>query len=108
VASGKDTFHARKPQGNEALFASEKQLATKRAGRGATALPIARRDMSAQVLRLAKRLGKDPEKLAEEIPPETLRRTKYPVIEEAQPDGSRLYKRDLGIVDNAVKPLLHK
>ena len=45
------------------------------------------------VRRLAMRLGKDPVKLAESFDPDTVRRTKYPVIEVPQDDGSVLYKR---------------
>jgi len=50
------------------------------------------RRMSASILRLAKRLGADPDKLAAQYPDDTIRRTKYPVIEDPQPDGSILFK----------------
>lgn len=56
------------------------------------------RRMSAVVLRLADRLGVDPDELAAHYPDDTLRRTKYPVIEEIQDDGSVLYKH------NPVRP----
>lgn len=52
------------------------------------------RKMSAQILRLADRLGVDPDELAGEIPEDTLRRTKYPAVEEEQEDGSILYKHN--------------
>lgn len=50
------------------------------------------RRMSASILRLARRLGADPDKLAAEYPDDTIRRTKYPMVEEPQPDGSILFK----------------
>ncbi len=50
------------------------------------------RRMSAAVLRLAKRLGRDPDELAAGIPDDTLRRTKYAVVEEKMPDGTILFK----------------
>lgn len=50
------------------------------------------RKMSAYVLRLAKRLGADPDELAKSYPEDTLRRTKYPMVEDPQPDGSILFK----------------
>lgn len=54
--------------------------------------------MSAQVLRLAKRLGVDPDELASRIPADTLRRTKYPVIELVDEDGKRrTFKHNPGI-----------
>lgn len=58
-----------------------------------------RRAMSAQVQRLAKRLGTDPDELAKKLPADTLRRSKYPVIEIINEDGTRTYKHDLGIFD---------
>lgn len=57
----------------------------------------ASRAMSAQVQRLARRLGADPDELARRIPPDTLRRTKYAVIEEVLEDGSRTFRHDPGI-----------
>lgn len=54
--------------------------------------PKGRRRMSGFVLRLAARLGADPDELASRYSDDTLRRTKYPCIEEEQPDGSILYK----------------
>jgi hypothetical protein len=50
------------------------------------------RKMSASVLRLARRLGSNPDELAKDIPDDTLRRTKYGVIEEKMPDGSIKFK----------------
>lgn len=53
--------------------------------------------MSAQVQRLARRLGKEPEEIAAKISPDTLRRTKYPVIETVNKDGTRSFRHDWGI-----------
>lgn len=66
-----------------------------------------RRRMSAQVQRLARRLGADPDELAQKIPPDTLRRTKYPVIETVHEDGSRSFKHDRGI-ESATRSLIHR
>jgi hypothetical protein len=55
---------------------------------------IEQREMSAQVQRLARRLGKDPDEVARKIPMDTLRRTKYPVLEQVDEDGMRSFKHD--------------
>lgn len=59
----------------------------------------ASRPGSALLDRLARRLDTSPEVLARGIPVDTLRRLKYPVIEEPQDDGTIVYKHDLGISD---------
>ena len=74
---------------------------------GAAASPIGRRALSGQVVRLAKRLGKTPEEIAETIPEDTLRRTKFPVIEVLNEDGTRTYKHDEG-VSEGVLPLARR
>ena len=56
-----------------------------------------KRKTSAQVQRLERRLGRKPDELAEEIPADTIRRTKYPVLEQRNPDGTRTFEHDLGI-----------
>ena len=53
----------------------------------------------AALVRLARRLGVSPEKLIEGISDDTVRRTRYPVREIPQPDGTTLYEHDLGIVE---------
>jgi hypothetical protein len=85
-------------------YPSPKEMAARSSDRAkllgrdsAATAPQARRDMSAQVQRLARRLGKTPEEIAAKIPAETLRRTKYPVIETVNPDGTRSFKHDWGI-----------
>lgn len=52
------------------------------------------RRMSALAMRLASRLGKSPDELVKEWPDDTLRRTKYPAVEEPQEDGSVKYKEN--------------
>lgn len=71
-----------------------KQIATGGLVAGQTDSPTASkgRRMSAFVLRLARSLGKDPDELAARYSDDTLRRTKYPCIEEEQPDGSIKFK----------------
>lgn len=53
------------------------------------------RKMSGAVLRLARRMGADADELAKKYPDDTLRRTKYPVVEERQEDGTILYKHNV-------------
>lgn len=55
------------------------------------------RAMSAQIQRLALRMRVDPDELAKRINSDTLRRTKYPVIETVDEDGFRHFQCDLGI-----------
>jgi hypothetical protein len=52
-----------------------------------------------QVTRLARRLDVDADELASKIPPETLRRTRYPLIERRMEDGTTVFNHDLGIVE---------
>jgi hypothetical protein len=66
----KDTFHQKHPELNKDLPGTPPKSV--RPGRL----------MSGQVQRLAARLGKDPDEIASKIPPDTLRRTKYPVLEQ--------------------------
>jgi len=54
--------------------------------------------MAAPLLRLAHRLGRSPEELARRIPPDTIRRLKYPVKESpGEVPGSVRFEHDLGI-----------
>ncbi len=100
-----------KPEANAWMAAEgvscdrEKPLVTAQPGRGVTASRISppeRRDMSAQVQRLARRLAADPDELAKKISPDTLRRTKYPVLETVNPDGTRSFKHDSGISEGLI------
>lgn len=65
-----------------------------------------RAPMAAHVQALAARLGVDPEKLAERIPADTLRRLKYSMLEQVQPDGTRQYQHDVGVIRDGVRALL--
>lgn len=70
----------------------------------ATADPVrprgaAKTAMSGLVQRLALSLGKDPAELASKIDPDTIRRTKFPVIEERLEDGTIKFKHDPGIIE---------
>lgn len=56
------------------------------------------------VVRLAERLGRDPEELAKSLPADTLRRLSSPMIEELADDGARVFKHDIGISEG-IKPL---
>lgn len=60
------------------------------------------RNMAGQVQRVARRLGKKPDDMAAEIPKDTLRRLKYPVLEQRNPDGTRSFQHDLGISDGPI------
>jgi hypothetical protein len=94
----KDTFHEKRPETNQWLEQTEgnsNQVSSDRGKRPA----IARRRMSAQVQRLAKRLQRDPDELAKKISDDTLRRTKFPVIEEVQEDGTRKFRNDPQIIE---------
>lgn len=53
---------------------------------------LARHAPSAAVIRIADDLGIDPRVLAQEIPLDTLLRTRYAAIEEIHEDGKRLWK----------------
>jgi hypothetical protein len=92
------------PKANAWLNPSDKGRpnVTGLAGLGASASPTGRRGLSATVVRLAKRLGKSPEELTDNIPADTLRRLKYPVLEIVNPDGTRTFKRDLGVSEGLI------
>lgn len=81
---------------------SERQSETAPRARGRAGSRTARREMSAQVQRLAKSLGQSPDELAARIPADTLRRTKYPVIETLDENGRKVFKHDIGITDDAL------
>lgn len=93
----KDTFHKKNPASNDWMA----REGVGKLGREHKKKPERQREMSAQVQRLAKRLGKDPDELASEISADTLRRSKYPVIEQTDDQGRRVFKHDFGIVNDA-------
>ena len=55
--------------------------------------------MSGLVQKLARSLGRDPEELAAQIDPDTIRRTKFPVLELRDEDGKTTFKQDPGIIE---------
>lgn len=72
-------------------------------GPGATA---SRTAQSAHVQALAAKLSVPAEWLAERIPEDTLRRLKYPVIEQTDENGLSVFKHDIGIITDARTALL--
>lgn len=94
------------PKANAWRSGQERPSETTAPARGATGSLIA---LSAPLLRLARRLGRKPEELAENIPPDTLRRLKYPVIETVEPDGTRSYRHDVQVSEGILSlPQTHK
>lgn len=99
----KDTHHAENPQANEWMSRESVESSSSTPKTSLAASPVsAKRVMSAQILRLADRLGRDAETLAKKMPADTVRRTKYPVIEIVNPDGTRSYKHDPGIEEGRI------
>jgi hypothetical protein len=94
------------PDANRWLYRDEsgKLHETKATDPGATA---SRTAQAAHVQALASRLSVPAEQLAEHIPADTLRRLKYPVIEQTDPDnGLATFKHDPGIIKDARIGLL--
>ena len=89
---GVDDFHKKHPKVNEGLLSSAPERPSETA-------PAAKpgRAGSAQLTRLAHRTRQDAEDLASRIDPDTVRRTKYPVIEQVTEDGKRTFTHDPGI-----------
>jgi hypothetical protein len=57
-----------------------------------------KQDMSATVQRLAKRLGVPADELAKTIPADTLRRTKFPVTEQDNEDGTTSFTHPTQVI----------
>lgn len=66
-----------------------RQQEIKRLAPGAVASPTV---LSAPLIRVAKELRKSPEDLSANIPAETIRRTKFPVLESRDENGLITYK----------------
>ena len=99
----KDTYHEKHPETNAWMKDEDgNRVSSDRVRRHAIG-----RSMSGQVMRLARRLRLDPDALAERIPADTLRRTKFPVIEQVTEDGKRIFKDDPGIIEGP-RSLFHK
>jgi hypothetical protein len=108
----KDTYHEERPETNEWL-ASEPSLPTFSTPPGSYLDSLKDRAASrtkttnaAAVQALAARMGVDAEELAARIPEDTLRRLKYPYIEQVDPKtGLLMFKHDIGIVADQRTPL---
>lgn len=92
MPGSKDTFHKDHPETN-AWLRHEQASA---------------RQMSGQIERLARRMGKDPADLAGTMSPDTVRRTKFPVVETVDAEGRRIFKHDPGIVDDGRTGLVRR
>lgn len=106
-----DKFHEERPETNSWLGSdpSIPKFATPPGSSHASQTARARSEAAnaAVVQALAARLGLDAEELAKRIPADTLRRLKFPVMEQIDPDtGLRKFKHDLGIVSDRGTPLL--
>ena len=80
-----DTFHDERPELD--VWKLDQQVKKIRA------------PQAAKIQSLATELHEDPEKLAKRIPADTLRRLKFPMIEERNADGTTSFKQDKGIVE---------
>lgn len=93
----KDTFHDKHPETNKWL--EDESVSSPEVSAKARRPVKEQRRMSAQIQRLAKRLRRDPDELAAEISDDTLRRTKFPVIEELGEDGRRTFRKDPQVIE---------
>lgn len=102
--SGSDQVrgHYRSPPGTKVVVPG-RQIATGAVAHGATASATGQTAAPGPALvRLADRLRVRVEDLVRDIPEDTLRRTRYPVKEQPQPDGTTAYEHDLGIVEGRI------
>lgn len=90
----KDDFHEKKPETTAWLESEPTKPAP--------------RVMSAQIQRLADRTGQDPDELAARLSADTVRRTKFPVIEQRDEQGRRVFRSDPGIVNDGRRGLVSK
>jgi hypothetical protein len=100
----KDEFHEQNPTTNQWLGAnapsSQKAKTTRGSSRGSSATRAASTTkQAAHVQKLAATLGVDAEELAARIPEDTLRRLKYPVLEQTDPEsGLTVFEHDRGVM----------
>jgi hypothetical protein len=97
MSPSKDTYQQKHPETNKWL--GDEHVASPEVSALVRRPEKEQRRMSGQILRLAKRLRRDPDELAAEIPDDTLRRTKFPVIEEVGEDGRRTFRKDPQIIE---------
>jgi len=93
----KDLHHSKHPKLNESLDLGKRGETTG-----------AQRVVPAVLMRLADRLGVEPDTITKKIPAETLRRAQYPVLEERTEDGKTLYKEPSGIIEGSRIALVRK
>lgn len=109
-----DKFHAENPQTNKWLEGSAPSRLSSETYRGSspastTASAGSRTEhVSASILqRLAARLGIAEADLQKRVPKDTIRRLKFPVLEQKDPGtGLSCFKHDHGIVHDRLQPLL--
>lgn len=102
-----DKYHEQRPETNSWLERDEsgafRLTAPTRPGSfhaSARANDASRTRNAAKVQALAAKLGLDAEKLAQRIPEDTLRRLKFPMLEQTDPlTGLTSFKHDVGIVE---------
>lgn len=107
-----DKFHAENPATNKWLEEAEDSLQTAPTLPGSSSTSTRARATSgtkqaAMIQRLARVTGEDAEALAARIPEDTLRRLKYPVLEQVDPEtGLQKFEHDRGIIHDHRQPLL--
>lgn len=108
----KDTFHEENPQTNKWLDESATSRPTAPTSPGSSRASTSARGVSptkqaAHVQRLAAALGVDAEELAKRIPEDTLRRLKYPALEQADPEtGLSRFEHDRGVIRDGRRATL--
>lgn len=108
----KDEFHEENPQTNRWLDESEdlspKSATTPASSPGSpSASVVSHTEQAAKIQQLAATLGLDAEELAKRIPEDTLRRLKFPAMEQTDPEtGLSTFKHDVGIVRDYRTPLV--
>jgi hypothetical protein len=107
----KDEFHEQNPKTNawleESAPLSQRERTQPASSPGSSsARGASPTKQAARVQSLAATLGLDAEELAKRIPEDTLRRLKYPVLEQTDPEsGLTKFEHDLGVMRDR-QPLL--
>jgi hypothetical protein len=107
-----DDFHAENPQTNSWLSesddSSQNSATTRASSPGSSGAPaVSHTEQAAKIQQLAASLGMDAEDLAKRIPEDTLRRLKFPAMEQTDPaTGLSTFKHDVGIVRDHRIPLV--
>lgn len=106
-----DKFHEEKPETNRwleesGLSASMSPTSPASSRASTSAKGSSATKQAAQVQRLAKAQGLDAEELAKKIPEDTLRRLKFPVLEQKDANGLSTFKHDIGVVRDGRTALI--